>query len=163
MPSLGGGVRKLLEMGVGTGGMSPVSLSPDGRQLAFIRANFSGGKDPLVVANEDGTQEKEVVTRKFPEQYSNRAVSWSPDGRLIACANEDYTAENYVRLVGVDVSSGKEQPLSPHTWNSANNTVYPVWLSDGSGLIVAAAEHSGTTPQLWHVAYPGGEVPPPHP
>jgi Tol biopolymer transport system component len=158
MPSLGGPGRKLLGADAAGVFISSVSLSPDGRQFAFIRADNSEGKDVLVVANEDGTHEKELLTRKFPEQYSNRGASWSPDGRLIACANEDYTAEHYVRLVGVDVSSGKERALSTHPWNSANNTVYPVWLSDGSGLIVAAAEHAGTMPQLWHVAFPGGEV-----
>ena len=142
MPSLGGGVRKLLEMSTATGGMSAVSLSPDGRRLTFIRAVISEGKDVLVVANEDGTQEKELVTRKFPEQYSNRGVSWSPDGRLIACANEDYTAENYVRLVGVDVSSGEVRRLTHDLSGYSNISL----TADSSTL---AALRSDRVINLW--------------
>ena len=75
------------------------------RQSAFIRAVISEGKDVLAVANRTH-QEKELVRRKFPEQYSNRGVSRSR--RTADCLRErGLYAENYVRLVGVDVSSGK--------------------------------------------------------
>jgi Crp-like helix-turn-helix domain len=59
VPVLGGASRKVIE-----NVSSPASLSKDGTPLAFIRANLSRGETALVVANADGTGERQVAVRK---------------------------------------------------------------------------------------------------
>src|SRR5436190_5786833 len=55
VPVLGGASRKVIE-----NVNSPVSLSQDGTRLAFVRANVARGETALVVANADGTGERQV-------------------------------------------------------------------------------------------------------
>ena len=62
--TLGGVSRKLIE-NVG----SPITLSPDGTLLAFQRNNLPLGETSLVVANADGTGEREIAVRKTAKQF----------------------------------------------------------------------------------------------
>src|SRR5262249_53811702 len=59
VPALGDASRKVIE-----NVSSPISLSKDGTRLAFIRANLLRGETALVVANADGTGERQVAMRK---------------------------------------------------------------------------------------------------
>src|SRR4030095_13819790 len=77
--TLGGASRKIIENVA-----SPITLSPDGRRLAFLRTNTPRGETALVVANADGTGERQVAVRKSPNNFSAGGPSWSPDGELIA-------------------------------------------------------------------------------
>src|SRR6188474_1762597 len=77
---LGGSPRRLLS---GIGGR--VGFSPDGRQLAFVRAT-SPGQTELVVAASDGSNERVVTARQRPLGFLTVAVgqsfapAWSPSG-----------------------------------------------------------------------------------
>ena len=62
VPTLGGASRKMIENVA-----SPITLSPDGTRLAFMRSNVSSGETALVVANADGTGERQVAVRKSPK------------------------------------------------------------------------------------------------
>src|SRR3989475_1226434 len=75
--ALGGASRKVIEHVE-----SPVTLSPDGTRLAFMRG--SPTQTALVVANADGTGERPVAVRKLPYSFSLGGPSWSPDGKLLA-------------------------------------------------------------------------------
>jgi hypothetical protein len=83
VPKLGGATKKIL-----ANVNSPVTFSPDGKQLAFVRS--TSGEDTLMLANSDGTGEQKLATLKWPESFSGggrggAAVpgggpAWSPNG-----------------------------------------------------------------------------------
>lgn len=144
----GGQPRKLIEQ-VDT----PVTLSPDGERLAFVNSEPGEGQS-IVVANQDGTERRKLATRKYPDFFQE--PSWSPDGQVIACVAGSYNDGFYKNLVVVNVSDGREQPLSTRRWWGVER---PAWLPDGSGLIFATREQAlGTPKQVVHVSYPEGEL-----
>jgi len=64
VPVLGGNAKKLPLKRA-----HDVSFSPDGQRLAYLYNNLPEGKTSLVIANVDGTGEREVVTRQAPNYY----------------------------------------------------------------------------------------------
>ena len=152
---LGGASRKVIE-NVG----SPVSLSPDGTRLAFVRASLPRGENALVVANADGTGEREIAVRKLPNTYTAGGPSWSPDGKRLASSvtvGPPTEAVGGNILVEVQVESGAERPITSEKWGPGSSGQV-AWLTDGSGLVVIALEQGTPSSQIWHVSYPGGEV-----
>ena len=110
IPILGGTPVKLLEKIDG-----PVTFSPDGKRMAFVRASFpSEDQSALIVANADGTSEQSLVTKKKPERLAPiffAGPSWSGDGKLIAASV--LTVPRGSRIIGFPVDGGNEINLSP--------------------------------------------------
>ncbi len=136
---------------------SGVTLSPDGKRLAFRRHMPRTNEDMLVVTNEDGTNEQTLATYKLPQRIDNPA--WSPDGSVIAYTLSGTDAEGYyVNVDAVGVNDRAVKKVSAARWRSMGSLA---WLADGSGLITNAKDRAsmpGTPMQLWHVSYPGGEA-----
>jgi Tol biopolymer transport system component len=157
VPVLGGTPRKLVE-----DVDDPIALSPDGAQIAFARFYPPKGTDDLTVAKADGSDQHVVASRKLPPRYAaswfglSAGPSWSPDGRIIATLAFESIGAARWSLVGMPVPSGAEKTISSHRWSSSGRVA---WLGDGSGLVLDAADQSSSlAPQLWYVAYPGGEA-----
>ena len=150
VPAIGGSPRKLL-----AGLDSPVAAAADGKQIAFVRLVKSTGEYLLMVAKVDGTGEKTIASRKNGDLFSLEGLSWSPDGTSVACSSGTYASGFHMNVIEVKVSDGTEKPLTQHQWFSVPQAI---WLADGSGLIVSAAQDSISPYQIWHVSYPSGEV-----
>jgi len=146
---LGGATRKLL-----SNVDSPITLSPDGKQFAFVRYNSSAGEYLVVVANEDGA-EKILAARRHPAVFRMNGPSWSPNGELIACAIENITGATSQTVIGVRVADGAEVTLTSQSWRNVGQVA---WLADGAGLLVIATEPQGRLGQVWSLAWPGGET-----
>src|SRR5205085_4207211 len=65
---------------------SAFSLSPDGRQIAFVRRFPNENRQSLIVENLESGAETELLTLALPQQFNVRAFpAWSPDGaKLLA-------------------------------------------------------------------------------
>ena len=151
--TLGGVSRKIIE-NVG----SPITLSPDGMRLAFQRKNMLG-ESSLVVANVDGTGERQIAVRRSPNSFRDRGPSWSPDGKLIASSGENLepsTGRTYSTVIGVDVETGAESLITSQKW-CISCVGQVAWLADGSGLLLLVAEPGPRTTQIWQISYPGDE------
>ncbi len=140
---------------------SPVALSPDGSQLAFVRNYPSTGETSLIVANVDGGGERRVATRVQPSPFSLAGPTWSPDGKQIASAvrtiNGCLTNSD---VLAVNAQDGTQTLLTQQTPGHRWITMGQVcWLRDGSGILAVAWREPTYTfsDQLWLIPTRAGE------
>jgi Tol biopolymer transport system component len=134
---------------------SPVTFSPDGRRIAFVRGYPDRGETALMVANADGSGEQRLAARPLPDVYLSRGrygggPAWSPDGLVIACGVGHFDEQH---VVAVSAADGSEKPLGSGSWKGIGRLS---WLPDGSGLVIVAVDQRRAA-QLWQLSYPGGE------
>ncbi|MGH9822982.1 MAG: protein kinase domain-containing protein [Blastocatellia bacterium] len=148
IPVLGGDARRILE-DIDSG----VSFSPDSKRIAFIRNVPDANDSILFTARTDGNDEQKVATRKLPGGFV--LAAWSPDGNTIACFVLSLVGGYHAELVTVPAGGGAEKPLGSSRWATVGSLD---WLSDGSGLVIAALSRRGAQApqQLWRVSYPDG-------
>jgi Tol biopolymer transport system component len=135
--------------------VNPVTLSPDGKRVAFLRASKARNETALMVANEDGSGEKQLAVRKSPYGFRG-PVAWSPNGKIIATAvvNSEAGVES-MSLVEVPVQGGAERPLTPKRWPWVADLA---WVPDGRGLVADTQARSGGPTQIAYVSYANGDV-----
>jgi eukaryotic-like serine/threonine-protein kinase len=144
---IGGSSRKLIERLD-----SPVTFSPDGNRIAFVREYTELGESALMVSRLDGTEERKLAVRKLPQYFDYPA--WSPDGGIIACTAASYTPPNQLaffdeqgRIVG--------NPAAARAWKHIRKIQ---WLKDGRELVLNVVDPERDVSQLWRMSYPDGEV-----
>ena len=151
IPVLGGTAVKVLDRIDG-----PVSFSPDGTQFVFVRGNYpNAGESALVIANLDGSGERNLAVKKNPDRFSPlffTGPSWSPDGKIIASTLA--TIGGRSKVVGFSVADGSERDLSAQSWLFSSRVN---WLPDMSGLLVVAGD-SVINAMLWVISYPDGQA-----
>jgi eukaryotic-like serine/threonine-protein kinase len=110
---------------------SDITFSPDGRRLAFARANSPEvGKYSLMTDNLDGSDEQTLMVAA-PAADTPSAVAWSPDGKEIAyrVAKVDHALGG---LASLNVSNGKSSGLA--TFEDKMTGDFK-WLPDGHELL----------------------------
>ncbi len=156
MPILGG-----VETALPVRADCPVTFSPDGRRMAYVRSDVVEGKvqHHLLVANADGTGEESLYSFGGGLAYQQGATAWSPDGKTIAfpiLMSEGGQA--HMKVVGVGVADRAETVLTSQRWRFIRDVA---WLPDGGGLVINARDEASAPQialQIWRVSYPGGEA-----
>jgi serine/threonine protein kinase len=122
---------------------SAVTLSPDGGRLAFLRFSSKLEEWALMVADEHGGGERKLAIRKYPVDFHR--VAWSPDGATIAAL---VAGNGRDTAVEVSAEGGPERTLTAHDWAWIRDLA---WISDGAGLLIAAAVRPSQPVQLLYL------------
>ncbi|HEX5703515.1 MAG TPA: protein kinase [Pyrinomonadaceae bacterium] len=134
---------------------SIIGFAPDGKRFALFRDYAKTGESEVLIGNLDGGEPQRIAKRSGNDYYLG-IPAWSPDGSRIACPVGTDTGGTKFSLVEIPAGGGSEKPLTSFNWYG--DIARPMWLKDGSGLVVNARERTVSTPQIWRVSYPGGEV-----
>jgi eukaryotic-like serine/threonine-protein kinase len=156
VPSVGGSPRTIL-----SDVDSPISFSPNGSQIVFIRNPDGAGTSSLMLANADGSNVRALATVHTPAVFETNSIggggpTWSPDGKRIAIGFLPSSFFSPAVIETVDASNGQQQPLGNTKWSSLSPMS---WLPDGSAVITGgtvAFDPAGHNSQIYAVSYPGG-------
>ena len=153
--TLGGASSKILD-----DISSPVSFSPDGRQMVFRRQNEKNGESFLITAAVDGSDQK-ILLASTGEQGVLAASAWSPDGNLIAFAisKTEQSQLDSTSIFALNLRTNAVETISPEKWD----TCYRIaWTHDGQGLVFIGTKfkegYSTRRDQVYYLSYPSGEA-----
>jgi Tol biopolymer transport system component len=158
VPVLGGVSRRVLEHV-----NERISFSPDGNRFVFARfenrsstaaAEARATEGTLLIANVDGSDERVVATRSYPDFFGDPV--WSPDGSVLAVNALSFSGGRRATVVTLPADGGAERDILPGRWFDVGEGS---WLPDGSGLVVtASATPAMFSSQIWEVSYPPGRT-----
>jgi len=100
--------------------------SPDGEKIAWF--NDDGGEYGLVVANQDGTDQRRIDIED-PSFYF--APMWSPDGTHLAFTDTHY------RILVLDIASGQVSHVDTDRYAHPQRSMNPVWSPDSRYIAYA--------------------------
>jgi Tol biopolymer transport system component len=133
-------------------------VSPNGRQIAFIRS-ARNGHTQIYIANIDGTNQRRVTG--LPDQQGcscgARDPDWSPDGTQVAFSGLDLDGNKDIYVLDLGLGSIKR------ITRSFSGEAGPDWSPDGrtiayeSGDFAATGEGSPTTGAIWTFDFPSGQ------
>lgn len=127
---------------------SRVCFLEGGKRIAYLRNTAETGKQALLSADADGSNERVVLTRSFNEAL---ALDCNSKLGLIALAVRVLSGQVRMRILVVD-TEGKTMADFPQQ----RGVLDLAWLPDGSGIL-----HAARTPpdphQVWLQPYPQGE------
>jgi DNA-binding winged helix-turn-helix (wHTH) protein len=131
------------------------SLSPDNSRVAFLREDPVNKTRSLVISSTDGANERTLLTSPA-SSLSLRAVAWSPDGSRIAIGIRADETARQLRIMLVQADNARAEALTSAVWRDITRIV---WIKDGSGLLIIAAQASPEeNRQVWFVSVPHGET-----
>jgi serine/threonine protein kinase len=147
MPVLGGEPHQVLK-----DIDSPVSFSPDGKQFTFMRGVPEKNTIEIRIANADGSGDRLLASLPSIVVFLF-GCAWSPDGKTIAATV--LTGGGSIRWVlnTINVADGSVKEL----FSGTEGIGRPVWLPDGSAVIVSIQKRPEDHGQLWLIPFPSGE------
>lgn len=149
IPVFGGAAEKVQDDVRGA-----VTFAPDGKRIAFVRADAETGQQFLVITGLNGSNEQKIAQPPANFNFIASTPVWSPKGDTIAvgAASDDDILTGKIFIV--NTSDKTITPLTTETLSAISSLC---WLHDGSGLIVVAREKDSLSTQLWQVSYPAGD------
>lgn len=131
------------------------AISPDEKQLAFVRNYNEKKTSSLIIANLDGTTERELVVRSITESIHSLSQVWSANGTSLAFAATNEKNESREIFVA-NTADGKVTQLTNLNWFDIAKLE---WLKDKSSLVaVARDKKTKLSSQIWQIDYPSGVV-----
>lgn len=149
---LRGGPAQQLVVNIDAG----IALSPDGTQLAFVRSFPGQHRDALIVANADGSDERELASREHPDKFSFATASWSPDGKLIALGASRYNGLECA-ILGVPRAGGEFIELTRWEWKTMCAVAWS-GDADAAKLYFSAMAANENSFQIWRLIYPNQQA-----
>ena len=151
-PLLGGTAQKLA-----ADVDSNVTLSPDGKKLAFVRYdNPEPGKYRLIVRPVEAAEGDERVLASGSNRQALFSPAWSPDGNTIVCVQQ-HANDVWTSLVAIDVASGQQK-----LFFTGNQLFFqsPTWLPGNSGFLGLVRDPTSNflRDQIAFLSYPDGKL-----
>jgi DNA-binding winged helix-turn-helix (wHTH) protein/Tol biopolymer transport system component len=148
VPILGGQVQQVL-----SDIDSPIAISPDATQYAFVRNFLNEGRSAILIGNFENHEQRELASRVVAEYFATSGLAWSPNGKVIVGAAN--SGGDTMEIVGVEVNTGRQWPLTSEKWRWAG---FPNWLADGSGIVISAfaSASENLTDAVWIIPFPNG-------
>jgi Tol biopolymer transport system component len=154
--SIFGGIpQKILS---GTEKLGWMSISPDGKQIAFVRCPQREDEfcSLWIADSADGKNERKIVSRPHPYRIGDNR--FAPDGKSIAFAfGQSVNSSNEFALAEVELESGAERQISSEKFFDIKNLV---WFPDKSGLLITASRTPNKNFRIWQVSAATGEASP---
>jgi serine/threonine protein kinase len=151
-PMLGGTPQKLV-----TDIDTNISFSPDGREFAYVVYNNPEvGKYRLVIQSVENGETRVLSSGPADSRFDDPA--WSPDGKTIVGVTRP-PGDAVTGLTALDVHNAQQRVFFAP---SGSVLSLPVWLPDGSGLLVLSRDQSSNflRGQIGFVSYPEGKFRP---
>lgn len=136
------------------GAQSWISLSPDDKQISFVRCNYaSDDYCSLFVADVDGTNERKLFSKPAPTTVENN--QFSPDGRWIAVSfGELVTGSPSCRIALIDIATGAETEIGSTKFFDIKSLQ---WLPAGDALLFTVRDYDDGRISIWKTPVAGGE------
>jgi Tol biopolymer transport system component len=134
---------------------SPVSFSPDGKQLVFARY-LPPLSSEVYVGDADGATPPRRIVAPAPDFLV--LPQWAPDGRTIVAAALDTRDVSRWRLARFPPRGGEPSVDETPVWGRISGLA---WIPDGSGLWVSGRQHlQDPATRLFRFRPRGGSVQP---
>jgi len=146
MPVLGGAPRQLVR-----DIDSPVSFSPDGKQLTFLRGVPEHNVIEVHVADSEGGNDRVLAALPAIAAFMFGA-DWSPDGKTIVTPLLQAGGGRW-SLKAINLADGAVKEI----FSGVEGIGRPAWLPDGSGLLIPMELIPENRSQLYIVSFPSGE------
>ena len=148
IPAQGGTVEQLIR-----DADTPVSFSPDGKQLVYTRGYPRRKISEVRVANVDGSGDHLLATVAGNEVFDS-GPTWSPRNDSIAVAAHLTEQPRRFALYLISLSQATQREL----YSSAGAIGRPLWIDGGRELIVTLEDLNSHRGQLWTVSTSSGEA-----
>jgi Tol biopolymer transport system component len=145
VPVLGGKQEQ-----VGSSVWSRVSFSPGGNQMIFFRFSPKTGKSSIVIAEANGSEERELVSQPSGPEGFFGAPSWSPDGKMIAVNMQVVRPQPQTVLAVLDANTGSQLGQISGDWIGINSVC---WLPSGNLIVAAGVRSNPVGSQVWQASF----------
>ncbi|MGA2586294.1 MAG: hypothetical protein ABSF88_04620 [Candidatus Aminicenantales bacterium] len=126
--------KELYQMKEPAGSIDDLSLSKDGRQLAFVQANAESKTESLIIVPAEGGSPRELLRSKTPINQ----IDWTKDGRHVLMVW--YMATGPSHVWSMSIEGGEPQPSPAATYLQA---VHP------DGRRIAFYDSKGGNEEVW--------------
>jgi DNA-binding winged helix-turn-helix (wHTH) protein/Tol biopolymer transport system component len=148
IPAEGGTVEQLIR-----DADTPVSFSPDGKQLVYTRGYPRRKVFEVRVANADGTGDHLLTTFAGDEVFDS-GPTWSPKNDSIAVSAHLIGQRRRYALYVISLPNAVQTEL----YGSAGVIGRPLWIEGGRGLLVTLEDLTSHRGQLWTISASSGEA-----